>query len=109
MTTYVLQEDLEYTTGLFIDQTRDTLDTTTTSKTTDGGLCNTWKIISQNAPLNEKSRRDASRCGTCIHAGKRRHSRDFSTHPGCYHAESYGDAWHHPFRDPNQSNAPQLK
>ena len=41
MTTYVLQEDLENTTSLFIDQTRNTLDTTTTSETTDGGLCDT--------------------------------------------------------------------
>ena len=41
MTTYVLQEDLENTTGLFIDQTRDTFDTTTTSETTDGGLGDT--------------------------------------------------------------------
>jgi len=41
MTTYVLQEDLENTTGLFVDQTRDTLDTTTTSETTDSGLRDT--------------------------------------------------------------------
>ena len=41
MTTYVLQEDLENTTSLFVDQTRDTLDTATTSETTDGGLCDT--------------------------------------------------------------------
>ena len=44
MTTYVLQEDLQDTTGLFIDQTRDTLDTATTSETTDSGLCDTWKV-----------------------------------------------------------------
>ena len=41
MTTYVLQEDLEDTTSLFINQTRDTLDTTTTSETTNGGFGNT--------------------------------------------------------------------
>jgi len=41
MTTYVLQEDLENTTGLFVYQTRDTLDTTTTSETTDGRLGDT--------------------------------------------------------------------
>ena len=34
----VFKEDLEDTTGLFVDQSRDTLDTTTTSETTDGGL-----------------------------------------------------------------------
>lgn len=41
MTTYVLQEDLKNTTGLFVNQARDTLDTTTASKTTDGRLGNT--------------------------------------------------------------------
>ena len=104
MTTYVLQEDLEDTTGLFIDQTRDTLDTTTTSETTDGGLGDTLKMKGENASVDEKSRRDAYRVGTCIHARKRRRSRDFLTHPECYRAESYGDALHHPFQDPNQPN-----
>ena len=33
--THVLQEDLEDTAGLLIDETRDTLDTTTTSETAD--------------------------------------------------------------------------
>ena len=31
----VLEEDLENTTSLFVDETRNTLDTTTTSETTD--------------------------------------------------------------------------
>jgi hypothetical protein len=34
----VLEEDLEDTAGLLVDEARDTLDTTTTSETTDGGL-----------------------------------------------------------------------
>ena len=34
--TYVLKENLQNTTGLLIDETRDTLDTATTSKTADG-------------------------------------------------------------------------
>ena len=38
--TYVLEEDLQNTTGLLVDKTRDTLDTATTSKTTDG--LKTW-------------------------------------------------------------------
>ena len=33
--TYVLEEDLEDTTGLLVDEARDTLDTATTSETTD--------------------------------------------------------------------------
>jgi hypothetical protein len=37
----VLQEDLEYTTGLFVDQTTDTFHTATTCQTTDCWLCDT--------------------------------------------------------------------
>ena len=33
--THVFKEDLENTTGLFVDETGDTLDTTTTGKTTN--------------------------------------------------------------------------
>lgn len=33
---YILEEDLQDTTSFFVDETRDTLDTATTSKTTDG-------------------------------------------------------------------------
>lgn len=32
----VLEEDLEDTAGLFVDKTRNTLDTATTGETTDG-------------------------------------------------------------------------
>jgi hypothetical protein len=39
--THVLQEDLQDTTGLLTDETRDTLDTITASKTMNGGLCDT--------------------------------------------------------------------
>ncbi len=39
--THILEEDFEDTTGLLVDETRDTLDTTTTSETTDGGLSDT--------------------------------------------------------------------
>ena len=39
--TYVLQEDLEDTTSLLVDETRDTLDTATAGKTTNSGLCDT--------------------------------------------------------------------
>src|SRR6266508_2836165 len=40
-TTYVFKEDLENTTSLFIDQTRNTLHTTATCKKTNSRLCNT--------------------------------------------------------------------
>ena len=36
VTNDVLQKDLQNTTGLLVDEARDTLDTTTTSKTTNG-------------------------------------------------------------------------
>ena len=39
--TYAFQEHLEDTTGLLVDETGDTLDTTTAGKTTDSGLGDT--------------------------------------------------------------------
>ena len=44
----VLKEDLEDTTGLLIDEARDTLDTTTTCQTTDGGLGDALDVVTQN-------------------------------------------------------------
>ena len=44
----VLKEHLEDTTGLLVDEARDTLDTTSSSKTTDSGLGNTLDIITKN-------------------------------------------------------------
>ena len=41
VTNDILQEDLEDTTSLLVDETRDTLDTATAGKTADGGLRNT--------------------------------------------------------------------
>ena len=45
--THVLEENLENTTGLLVDETRDTLDTTTAGKTTNSGLGNTWNAMSE--------------------------------------------------------------
>ena len=47
----ILEENFEDTTGLFVDQTRDTLDTTTTGKTTDGWLGDTLDVITQDFPV----------------------------------------------------------
>ena len=44
----VLEEDLEDSAGLFVDQTRETLDTTTTSQTADGGLGDTLDVIAKD-------------------------------------------------------------
>ena len=46
--TNVLKENLQYTTSLFVDKPRDTLDTTTTSKTANSGLGDTWATISKS-------------------------------------------------------------
>ena len=44
----VLEEDLENTTSLFVDETRDTLDTATAGKTTNGGLGDTLDVVAKN-------------------------------------------------------------
>ena len=46
ITDHILQENLEDTSGLFIDESRDTFDTTSTSKTTNGGLSDTLDVVS---------------------------------------------------------------
>ena len=47
----ILKEHLQDTTGLLIDEARDTLDTTTASKTTDGGLGDTLDVVTENLPV----------------------------------------------------------
>ena len=44
----ILKEHFENTTGLLIDETRDTLDTTSASKTADSGLGDTLDVITQD-------------------------------------------------------------
>ena len=44
----ILEEHLQDTTGLFVDQTADSLDTTSASKTADGGLGDTLDVITQD-------------------------------------------------------------
>ena len=44
----VLKEYFEDSTGLFVDQARDTLDTTTSRQTADGGLGDTLNVITQH-------------------------------------------------------------
>ena len=43
----VLKEYLEDTSGLLVDQARDTLDTSTSRQTADGGLGDTLNVITQ--------------------------------------------------------------
>ena len=44
----IFKEDLEDTTGLFIDEAGDTLDTTTASETANGRLGDTLDVITQH-------------------------------------------------------------
>ncbi len=44
----VLQEDLEHTAGLLVDEAADTLDTTTTCQTTDGGLGDALDVVTED-------------------------------------------------------------
>jgi hypothetical protein len=43
---HVLEENLEHTTGLFVDKTGDTLDTSTTSQSSDGRLGDALDVVS---------------------------------------------------------------
>ena len=47
----VLKEDLEDTTGLLVDQARDTLDSSTSRQTTDCGLGDSLDVITQHLPV----------------------------------------------------------
>ena len=44
----VLQEHLEHTSGLLVDETGDTLHTASASKTADGGLGDALDVVAQN-------------------------------------------------------------
>ena len=46
-----LEEGLENTAGLLVDHGRNTLDTATTSETTDSGLGDTLNIVAQNLTM----------------------------------------------------------
>ena len=47
----VLKEDLEHTTGLLVDETGDTLDTTTTGETADSGLGDTLDVVAKDLTM----------------------------------------------------------
>ena len=44
----VLEEDLQHSTSLLVDESRDTLDTSTTSQTANGGLGDTLDIVTEH-------------------------------------------------------------
>ena len=47
----VFQENFQDTTGLFVDESGDTFDTTSSCKTADGWLGDTLDIITQHLPV----------------------------------------------------------
>ena len=48
---HILQENLENSTSLLIDESRDTLDSSTTSQPSDSGLGDTLDVVSQHLPV----------------------------------------------------------
>jgi hypothetical protein len=46
--THIFEEDLENTTGLFVNETGDTLHTTTASETANGGFCDTLDVVAKD-------------------------------------------------------------
>jgi len=48
---HVLQEHLQHTAGLLVDQTRDTLHTATASQTTDGRLRDALDVVAKNLAM----------------------------------------------------------
>ena len=51
VTNNVLQENLEHSTGFFVDQARDTLDATSASESSDCWLGDTLDVITQNLAM----------------------------------------------------------
>lgn len=47
----ILQEDLQNTPGLLIDEARDTLDTATASQAPDGGLGDALDVVPEHLPV----------------------------------------------------------
>jgi hypothetical protein len=48
----ILKEDFQYASGFLIDEAGDTLDTTSASKTADGGFRNTLDVISEDLSVS---------------------------------------------------------
>jgi hypothetical protein len=91
-------EDLENTTGLLVDETRDTLDTTTTRETADGGLGDTPEARSAVAQSQNRPRGDVA-VSEC-RGDRAQWMNKGPPLTGCCHARPSCDAWHRPCRDP---------
>ena len=49
--THVLKEDLEHAASLLVNETRDTLHTTTTREATNSRLCDPLDVVAKNLPV----------------------------------------------------------
>ncbi len=47
----ILEEDLQDSPSLLIDETRDTLDASTASQSADGGLCDALDVVPKHLPV----------------------------------------------------------
>ena len=67
----ILEEHLQDTTGLLVDEAGDTLDTTTASQTADGGLGDTLDVITQHLamPLGASLSESLSSLAASSHLG----------------------------------------
>ena len=87
----VLEENLEYSTGLLIDESGDTLDSTTTSQTPDGGLGDTLDVVSQHltVTLGASLSESFASFTTSSHVDRLSET-DGGTHkPGCLYGSSH--------------------
>ena len=80
----VLKEYLEDATGLLVDESRDTLDSSTTCQTTDGGLGDTLDVITQHlaVPLGASLSESLSSLAASSHGCRMNVDSQFS--PGCF-------------------------
>ena len=49
---HILEEHFQYTSCLLVNETRDTLDTTSSCETADCGLCDALDVISENLAMS---------------------------------------------------------
>ena len=79
----VLKEYLEDTTGLLVDESRDTLDSSTTCQTTDGGLGDALDVITQHlaVPLGASLAETLSSLAASSHGCRMNVGSQFSHRP----------------------------
>ena len=79
ITDHVLQENFEDTSSFFVDESADTLDSTSTSQSTDGGLRDTLDVVTKNlsVTLGASLSKSFSSFTTSRHLDLRKFVREF--------------------------------